>query len=350
MLKESYLLAIRKKYFLIAGTLLLTILCGYWFTTIGMQDVSIWQTIIALQSFFAGTINESPSVTVNKIILLLRIPRILLAILSGVGLSIAGAIMQSVTRNYLVSPFTLGISSAAAFGASMCIVFGTGLFFASDLGVIICAFISACTCGLILYGLSSQIGINSTAIVLVGIALNYIFSAMTAVLEFISKEHNLEAIVQWSFGSFNHATWESVSLTALVILICSIVTMRHCLPLNAMASNDDETVKSLGVNPERLRTIGGLLAILMTSTIISFTGIIAFAGLITPHIARFIIGNDHRYYLPFASILGALLLLLSDNIGKFILYPVNIPVGIVLSFLGVPLFIHLILFKRRGIG
>lgn len=123
--------------------------------------------------------------------------------------------------------------------------------------------------------------------------------------------------------------------------------MFYCLPLNAMASNDDETVKSLGVQPEKLRTIGGLAAVLMTSTIISFTGVIGFVGLIAPHMARFVIGNDHRFYLPFAAVLGAFLLLVSDTIGKLILYPVNIPVGIVISFLGVPLFVHLILSKGR---
>ena len=113
-----------------------------------------------------------------------------------------------------------------------------------------------------------------------------------------------------------------------------------------MAVSDDETARSLGVNPARLRTIAGLVAVLMTATIISFTGVIGFVGLIAPHMARFLIGTDHRFYLPFTAVLGAALLLVSDTVGKLILYPVTIPVGIVISFFGVPLFIHLIL--RRG--
>lgn len=347
MLKKDYEKVKRKKQLLIFALAVLTIVCAYIFTTIGIAKAGIDQTFIAVQRFFDGTINVGSDVAINKIILLLRMPRILLAILAGVGLAVSGAVMQSVTRNYLVSPFTLGISSAAAFGASACIVFGTGMFFQSELGMIVCAFAASCGCGMIVYSISRQVGITPGSIVLVGIALNYLFSAMTATIEFFAKEHKLEAVVQWTFGSFNRATWECVFLTFIIIAVCFSIIMFYCLPLNAMASNDDETVKSLGINAERMRTIIGLLAVFMTATVISFTGVIGFVGLIAPHMARFIIGSDHRFYLPFAAVMGALLLLLSDTIGKFILYPVNIPVGIVISFLGVPLFVHLILSKNK---
>lgn len=347
MLEKDYESLKRKKQLIILGVLLFTCICGYFFTTVGLSNVNNLQVFTAVQKMFSGTINSGSDVAVNKIILLLRMPRILLAILAGVGLAVAGAAMQSVTRNYLVSPFTLGISSAAAFGASVCIVFGTGMFFQSELGMIVCAFAASCGCGMIVYGISRQVGITPGSIVLVGIALNYLFSAMTATIEFFAKEHKLEAVVQWTFGSFNRATWECVFLTFIIIAVCFSIIMFYCLPLNAMASNDDETVKSLGINAERMRTIIGLLAVFMTATVISFTGVIGFVGLIAPHMARFIIGSDHRFYLPFAAVMGALLLLLSDTIGKFILYPVNIPVGIVISFLGVPLFVHLILSKNK---
>lgn len=349
MLNESYKSVRRKKDLYILAAVLLTLVCGYVFTTIGMQNVGLGQTMIALQGFFEGTLNQGPDVATNKIILLLRMPRIALAILAGIGLALAGAAMQSITRNYLVSPFTLGISSAAAFGASICIVFGTSLVFQTELAIISSAFLASCGCGLVVYAISRQLGVKPSSIVLVGIALNYLFSAMTATIEFFAKEHKLEAVVQWTFGSFNRATWEAVAITAVVLMICSIIMMSYCLQLNAMSSNDDEMVRSLGVDAEKLRTIIGLLAILMTSTVISFTGVIGFVGLIAPHMARFIIGNDHRFYLPFAAVLGSLLLLLSDTIGKFILYPVNIPVGIIISFLGVPLFVHLILSKGKGL-
>ncbi len=347
MLEKEYLREQRKKMAWIWGLILVTAVLAYICTTIGMKAAAPGQTIIALQKAWNGTIDQGADAAVNKIILLLRMPRVVLAILAGIGLSLAGAVMQSVTRNYLVSPFTLGISSAAAFGASVCIVFGSGAFFQSDIGIVASAFVFSCGCGCIVYGVSKQVGIKPGAIVLVGIALNYLFSAMTAAIEFFAKEYKLEAVVQWSFGSLNKATWEINGLAAIVVLSCFVVLMRYCLALNAMASNEDEMVKSLGIYPERLRTISGLLAVLMTSAIISFTGVIGFVGLIAPHMARFIIGYDHRYYLPFASVLGALLLLVSDTAGRFILYPVHIPVGIIVSFLGVPLFIHLILSRGK---
>ena len=281
--------------------------------------------------------------------MLLRLPRIILAMLAGIGLAVSGAVMQSLTRNYLVSPFTLGISSAAAFGASMSIVFGVGMFFQSETGMISCAFAAACLCGCIVYGISRYVGLNPSSIVLVGIALNYLFSAMTATIEFFAKEHKLEAVVQWTFGSVNRATWDSVMITFLIVIIGFIILMLFSLKLNVMATNSDEMSQSLGINISEVRVICGMIAILLTSTIISFTGVIGFVGLIAPHIARLLIGDNHLYYLPFASVLGGVLLLFSDTIGKFILYPVNIPVGIVISFLGVPLFVHLILMKKRGL-
>ncbi len=147
MLEKDYKSLKRKKQLIILSTLLMTFICGYFFTTIGLPNINNLQVFTAVQKLFNGTINSGSDVAVNKIILLLRMPRILLAILAGVGLAVAGAAMQSVTRNYLVSPFTLGISSAAAFGASMCIVFGTGAFFQSDAGMIICAFGASCGWG-----------------------------------------------------------------------------------------------------------------------------------------------------------------------------------------------------------
>lgn len=349
-LARSYKAAEHKKLLLILTALLLTLAGAYAFTTLGMKNVSSLQLWLALQKLAAGTLDSGSDAAVNKVIVLLRLPRIILAILAGIGLALAGAVMQSLTRNYLVSPFTLGISSAAAFGASVGIVFGTGVFWQSEAGMITCAFVSACACGCIVYSIARYIGMSPSSLVLVGIALNYLFSAMTAAIEFFAKEHKLEAVVQWTFGSFNRAGWESIGITAAVTLIGFAVMMLYCLKLNVMATNSDEMAQSLGVNTGRVRVICGMLAILLTATIISFTGVIGFVGLIAPHIARLVIGDNHLYYLPFASVLGALLLLCADTIGKFVLYPVNIPVGIVISFLGVPLFIHLILLKKRSVA
>lgn len=348
-LKQEYKNENKKKILLIVTVVFIMLVSAYVFTTLGMKNISNMQTLVAISKAFSGTLDNGADAASNKVIMLLRLPRIALAMLAGIGLAVSGAIMQSLTRNYLVSPFTLGISSAAAFGASMSIVFGVGVFFQSEVGMISCAFIASCICGCIVYGISRYIGLNPSSIVLVGISLNYLFSAMTATIEFFAKEHKLEAVVQWTFGSFNRATWESVLITFIVIVVGLAILIIYSLKLNVMATNSDEMAKSLGINVNKARVVCGMTAILLTATIISFTGVIGFVGLIAPHIARLLIGDNHLYYLPFASVLGGILLLFSDMIGKFILYPVNIPVGIVISFLGVPLFIHLILMKRRSL-
>ena len=346
MLAQEYQSGNNRKIVLILIAFSFVIIFSIFFTTIGM-DYSSWQLFKALDAYRQGELSGTPDSAVNKIILLLRLPRIALAILAGIGLAVSGALMQSVTRNPLVSPFTLGLSSAAAFGASLCIVFGTGSFLGSEVGIITCAFICSVLCVLIVYSVAKKIAISPTVIVLVGISLNYLFSAMTATVEFFAKQHKLEAVVQWTFGSFNRATWDSVSVCSLVIAICFIFIMRYCLRLDAIALNDDETVKSLGINPESIRVISGLVSVLMTATIISFTGVIGFVGLIAPHMSRLIIGNQHKFFLPFSGLVGALLLLVADTLGRVILQPVSIPVGIIVSFLGVPLFVHLILSNGR---
>ena len=348
-LKQEYKNENKKKILLIVTVVFIMLVSAYVFTTLGMKNISNMQTLVAISKAFSGTLDNGADAASNKVIMLLRLPRIALAMLAGIGLAVSGAVMQSLTRNYLVSPFTLGISSAAAFGASMSIVFGVGVFFQSEVGMISCAFIASCICGCIVYGISRYIGLNPSSIVLVGISLNYLFSAMTATIEFFAKEHKLEVVVQWTFGSFNRATWESVLITFIVIVVGLAILIIYSLKLNVMATNSDEMAKSLGINVNKARVVCGMTAILLTATIISFTGVIGFIGLIAPHIARLLIGDNHLYYLPFASVLGGILLLFSDMIGKFILYPVNIPVGIVISFLGVPLFIHLILMKRRNL-
>ncbi|MDR1038559.1 MAG: iron ABC transporter permease [Deltaproteobacteria bacterium] len=331
---------------LIVAAAVVTLAMGFFFITIGMEQGS-WQPIRAFKAYLDGTLERGPTSVADKIILLLRIPRIAMAIIAGFGLAISGAVMQSVTRNPLVSPFTLGLSSAAAFGASLCIVFGSGPFFESESGIITSAFICSLLCVIIVYTISKAIGISPTVIILVGISLNYFFSALTAGVEFFSKNHELESVVQWTFGTLNRSNWNSVVICGPMVLLGFIVIYSMGLKLDAIALNDDETVKSLGINPERIRAVSGLMAALLTSTIISFTGIIGFVGLIGPHMARIIIGNRHKFFIPMAGFLGAILLFGADTVGRLIIYPVYVPVGIIISVLGVPIFIHLILSAGR---
>lgn len=346
-IRNQYENSNRKKYLILAASIVVMVALGLYFVTIGVADTSFTQVLQAVAAWAGGRLGEGEHAAAYKIIVLMRLPRIVIAVIAGIGLAVSGVAMQAVTRNPLVSPFTMGISSASAFGASVCIVFGTGMFFKSEIGIICCAFLSATVCIMVVYGISSRAGMGPETVVLTGIALNYLFSALTSTIEFFAQEHKLAAVVQWTFGTFNGTVWRDVLFSGLFVLACSVLIMANYLKLNAMASGEDELVKSLGVNPERVRAVMCLASVFMTAAVISFTGVIGFVGLVAPHIARLLVGNDHRFLIPFSAVTGSMLLMVSDAIGKTILSPVSIPVGIVVSFLGVPLFINLILKGRR---
>ena len=327
---------------------LLVLVCAIWFTGTGTADTTLEDIFGALRGgLFRGGELENAN---QKIIWLLRLPRIALAILAGAGLSVAGAALQGITRNPLVSPFTVGISSAAAFGASLSIVYGFGLLGGTDIGIVISAFTWALVCAIIVYAISIRVGMTPESIILTGIATNYLFGAMDSVVKFFASDYQLAAAVQWLFGSLNGATWENVFVVSMFALPCMICIYIFAQPLNIMSSGSDDVSRSLGIVPGFVRMCVGFLSVLLAASIISFTGVIGFVGLAGPHIARMLIGNDHRFLLPFSAITGALLVLVGDTIGRIILSPVSVPVGIVVSFLGVPVFLHLILKRRRGVS
>lgn len=337
----------RKQVLKIVGMSILVMIVALVCLTYG-TDSNLISGFRAIANYMLGNGFNEDTASVDKVLVFLRLPRICLAIMAGIGLAVSGLMMQSVTRNFLVSPFTLGVSSAAAFGASLCIVFGSATIFLRDAYIIGSAFFASLISILVVFIVVNKIGITANSIILVGIALNYFFSAMTASLQFFAQENKLAAVVQWTFGTFNRANWHAVVVIGFIMVIGCIIASRLFLKWNAMASGDDEMVKSLGLSPERLRAQTMFLSVLITATVISFTGVIGFVGLIAPHMARMMVGSDHYYLFPMTAGIGAVLLLTADAIGKFALYPVNVPVGIVVSFIGVPIFINLILKTRKS--
>lgn len=332
------------KFKLIVGLFLFMLLIAAYTVTVGTAEV----TVIEVKNAIIKTFTNDALTVQEKIIWHLRIPRIALAILAGAGLSLAGTVMQGITRNPLVSPFTVGISSAAAFGASLAIVFGWGIYTNTNFGIVLTAFFFSFICAALVYGIAKKIGLTPETLILTGIALNYLFSAFTATVHFFAQEHQLASAIAWTFGSLNASTWGQVGFVLFVILLSFPVLYRQAWAFNAMSTNDDELVRTLGIDPVKNRALAGILSVLITAVIISFTGVIGFVGLVAPHISRLVIGSDHRYLLPFSAVAGGLLVVLADTIGRVILAPVIIPVGIVVSYLGVPLFINLIITRKKG--
>ena len=281
----------------------------------------------------------------------LGLPRIVSALLAGVALGAAGAVMQCVLRNPLGSPYTLGISNAAAFGASIGIVlFGGGVIVGQSSAfvqidnpyiVTASAFMWSMIATAIIIVLVKVTKVSPETMVLAGVALSSIFSAGISLLQYIFNEYALSTIVFWQFGSMGKASWEELGLIFVVCIVASLYFMYNRLDYNALDAGDD-VASSLGVNVNRTRILTLVLAALVTSIVVSFMGIIAFIGLLGPHIVRRFVGNDHRYLIPGSMLMGAIILLVSDCIGQNIA-DFTIPVGIITSFLGGPLFLYLLI-------
>ena len=304
--------------------------------------------IIAVIKTLAGA---GVSERFNIIIWGIRMPQILTAVVAGAGLSVAGAVMQSILRNPLGSPFTLGISHAAAFGAALAVmILGSGVMTSSSVGAIsisniylttLIAFIFSLLAAGAIVAISKVRGASPETMVLTGVALGSLFTAGTMFLQFFADDVQLAAMVFWTFGDVGRASWSELGILSMVTLLATVYFVANGLNYNAVDAGD-ETAKGLGVRVERIRLVGMMLTSLVTAVIVAFLGIIGFIGLVCPHMVRRLIGSDHRFLLPASIVMGSLLLLGSDTVARLILAPHLLPVSILTAFLGAPVFIYLI--------
>jgi iron complex transport system permease protein len=327
---------------LITGTI---ILAGY-AATRGSADLSVVDVYTTIAArFFPGWFQTTWFS--DTIVWGLRLHRICLAIVGGMALAIAGAVMQGILKNPLASPFTLGIASAAGFGAALAIVMGAG-FVGGEYLIIANAFIFTILASMAVYGLAKYKGISPETMILAGIAIMYLFSAMTSFLQYVGKAEQVQEVVFWMMGSLGRSSWDKVWIVTAIVAICFPYLLLRSWDINALGAGD-ETAKSLGVNVERTRVLCMMLVSLITASVICFTGTIGFIGLVAPHITRMIIGGDHRFLLPASALVGGLLLLAADTVARTILSPVILPVGIMTSFLGVPFFVYLFLRRKKAL-
>ncbi|MDR0756435.1 MAG: iron ABC transporter permease [Tannerella sp.] len=289
---------------------------------------------------------------VYQIVWNIRLPRIIGAVLSGASLAVSGATVQSLLRNPLASPYTLGISGAAAFGASFAIVaLGAGSDYtgSNDLAMIhnpsavtLSAFAwSLAGAGVILL-LSRYRGATPEIIILSGIIVSSLAGAGISAMQYFADNVQLASIVFWSFGDLGRASWDNLLIILLIFIPSLIFFWRHVWTYKAMQSGD-EHARSLGVRVQGARLSGMVCAALLTAVVVSFYGVIAFVGLVVPHIIRRIIGNDEPFLLPASAVFGGFFLLLSDTLARTVISPVVLPVGILTSFVGAPLFLFLLI-------
>jgi len=283
----------------------------------------------------------------------IRLPQVLAALLAGACLGLAGTAMQNVLRNPLASPFTLGISQGAVFGAVFAItVVGVGGAAQShpawsQYTIVGCALAGSLLTVAALVVLSSLRDLSPAALILAGVAISAFFGSATMLLQYFASDIEIASAVFWTFGDLKKAQWPQLAVIAITMLPATSYFLYKGWSFNAMVWGDD-TAKSLGIAVNSLRLSALLLAALMASVTTAFMGVIGFVGLIAPHMVRMLVGQDHRFLFPYSAMVAALVLLVADLLARTVMAPVVLPVGIVTSFAGSPLFLYLLI-KHRDI-
>ncbi len=285
--------------------------------------------------------------TVYVIVYSIRLPMTLMALVVGASLGIAGVQMQTILGNPLASPYTLGFSAAAGFGAAVTILIGVELPFIPGFTVPLAAFIMAgLACGLV-YGFAHVRGITAEIMILAGIATLFLFQSLQSLVQYLASPEVLQEIVFWLFGSMLKASWFSVSVSSGILILSVIVLARNSWQLTALRMGD-ERARSLGVNVQRLRIKIFLIVSLLTAGAVAFVGTIGFIGLVAPHIARMLVGEDHRILMPLSGLIGGLLMVGASITSKIISPGYVVPVGIVTAVIGVPFLFALILTHKKS--
>lgn len=343
--RRSYEAFAGHKYHFILFLLILLFTMTAMSLNLGVVPLGWKNIVLSISNRLFSTAFDCGEMT-STIIWELRLPCICMGIIVGAGLAMAGTTMQVILRNPLASPYTLGMASAAGFGAALSLVGSVGWWGGNELWTVAGAFFFSLFSSVMVLGLSKLRQVSAGTLILGGIAMMFLFSALTSLLQYLGTSEEVTAVVFWLMGNLSRATWPKVALATGAVLGTFPVFLRLAWDFNALAAGD-ETAKSFGVNVSRVRVLALALASLVTAASICFVGTIAFIGLVAPHIARMIIGGDHRFLLPAASLMGAVLLLAADTAARTVLSPIILPVGILTSFLGVPLFIYLITKRRK---
>jgi len=340
--------SIKKKIFFIFFLFILVIIFAGIAATIGAYQITFTEVYSILFHCLFHNVESYEQYAVWD----LRLPRILLAILAGAGLAVAGTMMQGILKNPLAEPYTMGIASGAAFGAALAIIFGTSIFGSG--GVVVDdryllignAFIFALIPAFVVLAFVLYRKPTPGVLVLAGISMLYIFSALTMLIEVPANPDAVKVAQFWAIGSLERASWQDIFPISLVLACCLPLLMWKTWDVNILNSGD-ETAESIGVNVKRTKIFIMMISAVLTAGVVCFVGAIGFVGLVAPHICRMIIGADNRFLLPASAMFGAVLLLIADTVARTIMAPLVIPIGIVTAIIGTPLFLFLVLKKKE---
>ncbi|MFE3145116.1 FecCD family ABC transporter permease [Streptomyces sp. NPDC059218] len=333
--------------FLLAGSVAVSV-------SIGQVDVPVRESSRILLHELTGIGSPGDAMFVD-VIRSIRLPRVLLAAVVGAGLALCGTVMQSTLQNPLADPFVLGISSGASLGAAFAILTGFGAAGAvgavAGLGVPFWAFVGALAAAALVLGVGSAGSRTSPVkLILAGTAVNALCgAASSALVYFADSAEGVRSVTFWSMGSLASAEWATLPAVSIVVLVATVFFLFRSRVLNALLMGDEAAV-TLGIDPGLHRRIHLVLAAVVTGMLVATCGIIGFVGLIVPHVVRSVIGPDHRGLIPVAVLSGALFLIWADVAARVAVPNAELPIGIVTSVLGAPLFLHMLIRKEYGFG
>lgn len=307
-------------------------------------DVATGPSMLPVSEVIKALLQQGVDKTTHTIVYDLRLPMALMALAVGATLGAGGAEIQTLLNNPMASPYTLGLAAAAGFGASLIIAFG-GFGLPLHYAVPIGAFMMTMLASLILFWVATWQRTNSAILVLVGIALLFMFQSLLSLVQFVAAPEVSQQILFWLFGSLTKSTWQTLGILSLVSGVCLVFLFKDAWKLTALRLGEERAI-ALGVNLTRLRIKTLVLVAMMTATAISFVGVIGFIGLVAPHIARMMVGEDQRYFLPATMLVGAGFLSISSVLSKLIITGALFPVGIVTALVGVPFLFWIIWSKR----
>jgi iron complex transport system permease protein len=345
-LKESSYL------FICIVLVLLLIATIFWALSIGTVKLPIEQiyTAVIMQLQSDTPIDAIGKGPVHDIIWLLRLPRLVLAAIVGCGLSVCGVIMQAIVKNPLADPYILGISSGASLGATAAILFGIGLSFGENF-VGIAAFIGAFAISLGVLFISNLGGrSNSIKLLLAGMALSSVCGAFSSfIVYFANNKEGMQTIAYWMMGSFAGARWDNLAIIAPIVIIAVLFFWTQSRMLNLMLLGD-ESALTLGTDLHIYRQAYLLISSLIVGFVVYSAGMVGFVGLIVPHVIRMLVGTDHKKLIPVTALTGAVFLVIADGLCRVIIPRTELPIGILISLIGAPCFVYLMVKRSYGFG
>ena len=330
-------------------TLILVITFAISIGPMQIPPLDVYKIIIKNVPFIGDLVGDGSSSTAEVIVMQVRLPRVLAAAIVGIALAVAGVVLQGLFRNPMADPYVIGISAGASLGASLAIAFGISFSFLGALySIPLLAFITGLGTVFLVYSIvRTGQGVPMLTLLLVGIAVNSFLLAIIAIIRLVSGEA-IHVIMAWIFGTLVASNWNYVILALPFVVFGVALIYVFARDLNIILLGEEQA-RHLGVDAERLKKIMLASATLITAAAVSISGIIGFVGLIIPHIARILVGPDHRILIPSSALAGAIVVIVCDTIARTVMSPAELPVGIITSLIGCPFFIYLVRRRKRSV-